>query len=178
MITENIKNELSRLGLFYIWEVAAQNRSVYNIHFPIIKQRIIDNCVQSMLSEISDSSKGILYKHLVDHHCLQYYLCKSIPICYKKELSKIRMSSHNLMIELGRHRNIPVIQRLCPICKSDIEDEFHFILKCPAYTDLRKLYIKKYFWLRPSVFKLIQLLSINNVKVLCNLGKYLKMLFG
>ena len=40
--------------------------------------------------------------------------------------------------------NIVQTNRLCPICHTDIEDEFHFILNCPMYNDLRKLYIKPF----------------------------------
>jgi hypothetical protein len=34
----------------------------------------------------------------------------------------------------------------------DDEDEFHFILKCPKYADLRNLYVKKYFFIKKQVF--------------------------
>jgi hypothetical protein len=33
--------------------------------------------------------------------------------------------------------------------------------------------LKKYYWQMPSCFKLIQLLSVRNIKELNNLGKYL-----
>ena len=89
-------------------------------------------------------------------------------------LCKIRLSSHNLFIESGRSQNIPRSERICQLCNSDIEDEFHFVLKCPVYCDLRKKYIKHYYWRRPSVFKLVQLLSVNNVKELCSLGKFIR----
>ena len=36
------------------------------------------------------------------------------------------------------------------------------------------LYIKKYYWFKPSVFKLVQLLSVQNRKELCYIGEYLK----
>ena len=55
-----------------------------------------------------------------------------------------------------------------------VEDEYHFILKCHFYTNLRYLYIKKYYWSKPSVFKLVQLLSVQKRKELCNIVKYLK----
>ena len=36
-------------------------------------------------------------------------------------------------IELGRHNNIPRNERKCTLCNlNDIEDEFHFVLKCPV----------------------------------------------
>ena len=57
---------------------------------------------------------------------------------------------------------------------NDVEDEYNFILKCPFYTNLRHLYIKKYYWSKPSTFKLVQILSVQNRKELCNIGKYLK----
>jgi hypothetical protein len=56
----------------------------------------------------------------------------------------------------------------------DDEDEFHFILKCPKYADLRNLYVKKYFYKKTSVFKLIQLLSTKELRNLC---KYIHFAF-
>ena len=132
---------------------------------------------------MENEKKCDIYKFLVDNFCLQYYLVKPIPKLYKKCISKIRLSSHNLLIETGRHKNIPRDQRFCPMCKlqfgqnSDIEDEYHFILICPTYRDLRKKFIKKYYWSNPSVYKFVQLLSANNVRDLCNLGKYIKKAF-
>ena len=35
------------------------------------------------------------------------------------------------------------------------------------------MYIKKYYYQKPSMFKLVNLLSTQNVKELCNLGKFL-----
>ena len=39
--------------------------------------------------------------------------------------------------------------------------------------DLRRKYIKQYYWRNPSVYKLVTVLSVRNVKELNNLGKYL-----
>ena len=56
-----------------------------------------------------------------------------------------------MLIETGRQKNIPRDQRICPMCKlqfgqnSDIEDEYHFLLICPTYRDLRKKFIKNYY---------------------------------
>ena len=50
---------------------------------------------------------------------------------YKKQICRIRMPSHNLAIEQGRHTNTTINNRNCKLCHSDIEDEFHFVLKCP-----------------------------------------------
>ncbi len=41
--------------------------------------------------------------------------------------------------------------------KRPIEDEYHFILECDRYTDIRCQYIKTYYYRNPFTFKLIQL---------------------
>ena len=92
---------------------------------------------------------------------------------YRIYITKFRLSAHTLAIEYGRYKNVTVNERICNYCKSDIEDELHFILICPLYTNIRHKYIKPYYWKSPSVYKLIQLFALQNVKQLCNLGKYL-----
>ena len=118
-----------------------------------------------------------IYRHVIDHFTMQSYLSKRIPVCYKKLICKLRVSSHCLTVETGRYKNVPLERRLCPLCNADIEDEFHFFLKCPHYRHLREIYLKKYYYVKPSVYKLIQLLSTQNVKELCNLGKFIKNAF-
>ena len=85
----------------------------------------------------------------------------------------MRLSSHNLAIEQGRYSAIERYNRKCKFCITDVEDEMHFILLCPLYLGLRSCLIKPYYWKKPSVYKLLQLLSTTNVKELCNLGKFI-----
>ena len=133
-----------------------------------------DVYIQNSFARISHSPKGFIYQHLVDHFSLQFHLQKPIIYVYKKLITKFRVSAHNLNIEVGRHRNIQRRNRLCQLCElNEVEDEFHFILQCPFYVEIRRKYIKKYYYIRASVFKLIQLLSVQNVKELRNLGRYL-----
>ena len=85
----------------------------------------------------------------------------------------LRLSSHSLSMETGRYQGINTVNILCQFCKSDVEDEFHFVLKCPVYDCFRKLYYRTH----PSVFKLAQLLCTENFKDLCNLGIFLMKYF-
>ena len=87
-------------------------------------------------------------------------------------LSKFRLSSHQLEIEKGRYITIDRNQRKCPLCSSDIEDEFHFIRISPAYIYHRKTYIHKYFHSRPSIYKLTILLTLTELKQLKTLATY------
>ena len=56
-------------------------------------------------------------------------------------IAKTRLSAHNLEVETGRHKNIPVNERLCKVCKgSSIEDENHFLWSCPIYDIKRAVF--------------------------------------
>ena len=48
--------------------------------------------------------------------------------------------AHPLQIERGRYTNpkTPVENRICPCCNTNnVEDELHFLTKCPAYSNQR-----------------------------------------
>ena len=52
----------------------------------------------------------------------------------------MRVSSHTLMIDKGRHFKPPITRtdRKCPTCKTHIEDECHFLIACPLYESERR----------------------------------------
>ena len=86
-----------------------------------------------------------------------------------------KMSSHRLAIELGRWvrpTRIPIDERKCSLCQV-LEDEYHFVLECNVYAELRYKYIPKYYWKRPSMYKFVELLNTTNMKILRNLSIYI-----
>ena len=74
---------------------------------------------------------------------------------------------------LASRQRLPRNERIC-LCYNtrEIECEYQFILICPCYQQLRRLYINQYYFNRPSVFKFIQLLKIENKDDLCKLAIY------
>ena len=146
------------LGFGELWI----NQHIDDKDLPVIKQRLLDQSQQLIRSQISASPKYTYYKYLIDVYSLQYYLSKCIPVHLRKCITKFRLSSHNFDIETGDHSKI-----------DEIEDEYNFIFVCPLYHSLRKQYIKPYYWINPSVYKLIKLLKINSIKQLRQFGKYL-----
>ena len=55
----------------------------------------------------------------------------------RSALAKFRCGVAPIRLETGRYENLPVDQRLCPFCVHTVEDEFHVVLCCPKYEDLR-----------------------------------------
>jgi hypothetical protein len=54
-------------------------------------------------------------------------------------MARLRTGSSCLRVETGRHENLAVEERVCLVCNSgEVEDEAHFLLKCPGYVNLRE----------------------------------------
>ena len=62
----------------------------------------------------------------------------------RKALSRLRTSARNLRIERDRYATprIPPDKRICIKCNmGHIEDELHFLLECPLYSNERQAFI-------------------------------------
>ena len=56
-------------------------------------------------------------------------------------------------------------------------DEYHFVLECTLYAEIRKVYISKYFWNRPNMYKFIELLCTDSKKMIKKLSMYTEKAF-
>ena len=142
----NVRSLLYKYGFGYVWEADTVGNATLFIH--TFKQRIMDCLIQELHSEMEDSSKSLHYRYFKLTYETEFYLDIDLPYLYKKTLSNFRCSGHNLMIEKGRHQSPKVDRsfRICPFCLKRnayvIEDEFHFFLVCPVYTEIRNMYLK------------------------------------
>ena len=68
----------------------------------------------------------------------------NLPLSIRIAMCRFRLSSHNLKIETGRYKQerIEISMRKCQLCNNhqDIEDEYHFSLICPVYSDTRQIH--------------------------------------
>ena len=165
---------LNNLGLNYIWELQRElNMDDCNAYFCIVKQRIRDQFIQSFFTDISANVR--LHKYSCFKESFEYE--KYLEVLNSKErnvLCRFRCSGHNLMTEKGRHLNIERSLRLCQFCNANvIEDEYHFLLVCPFYRDLRRKYFKNYYFSWPNVHKFNLLMQTRSPTILKKLAKYL-----
>ena len=77
------------------------------------------------------------------------------------------------MIEKGRHLGIPREEPYCAYCKNIIEDEYHFVSKCPLYTALRNKYIPNKYHVMPTLHKFYSLMANANMEVIIKVAVYL-----
>ena len=77
------------------------------------------------------------------------------------------------MIDERRYRGIERNERVCPLCTMNVmEDEYHFLLVCPMYSELRKTYLPRFYCRWPSQNKFIKLLNDEQVSVLLKIAKF------
>ena len=79
-----------------------------------------------------------LFKTIDNYEC-EDYLHQVTNTRHRIALTKLRISNHKLAIETGRYSRPfkKPAERICPICKIEMEDEYHFLNICPAYQEKR-----------------------------------------
>ena len=92
----------------------------------------------------TDSGKLRFYKKLKTEYSMENYLMLLDRFELRSAISKIRISAHPLEIEKGRYKKLPVEERTCNYCMSNVvEDEIHFISNCTFNDQERKELFKE-----------------------------------
>ena len=105
----------------------------------LVVQRIHDHFLQTFYSSVESTSKLEVYKKLDKQFKLEKCITSVDIDKHRVALTRLRCSTHKFMVEEGRYRGIERNMRKCYLCSMNaVEDEYHFLLICPAYTDLRK----------------------------------------
>ena len=84
-----------------------------------------------------------------------------------------------MAIETGRFQNLPLEERLCKFCRYNVlEDEAHFLLICPAFSNVRSVLLDKVISIEPGYLFLdkenkLKLLNILQLLFLmpCRIGE-------
>lgn len=143
----------------------------YN-YSPLLTQRVRDQYIQTWYDNLTSQPKMEYYCRFKKEFLFEEYLTCVKNDKHRKELSRFRLSSHSLEIETGRYTNINRDNRKCKLCSHDtVESEYHFLLCCTAYSDLRKKYHIKFNW--PNMAKFKYLMSVKRDLFLQNLAKFI-----
>ena len=145
----------------------------------IIKEICQDNydmCWCTMLAESPKANSYIKFKNRIS---LERYLSSIQNVRHRIALTRFR-STHNLLIEKGRHFR-PKLEghdRKCFICRDNVEDENHFIANCPLYSNQRfplngLFKNNSFFQLFNDEQKFIFIMTNENEDVMVELAKFI-----
>ena len=71
-------------------------------------------------------------------HTFKIYL--DLPFHLRTAISRLRISNHSLKIETRRYNlpPLPVKERICFSCPTEVENELYFLFNCPVYQALNE----------------------------------------
>ena len=173
----SLKAVLEQNGFGDVW--LQQGVGDRDIFLKVFKQRLLDIFRQNWGERLSMSSRAVFYRSVKENWEFSEYLETVHVTEHRKALCRLIVSSHQLRIETGRWERPSVSREMrhCELCNNGIEDEFHFLLECPVYSSIRKQLINRYYWNRPSMYKLVQLFNSKRRKEIIALAKYVYQAF-
>ena len=172
-----IKQLLCSVGFGDVWYSQGVANPVGFIN--AFRVRIRDIYKQNWNASLQNSPRARFFRSVVNEHQFYNQLDMLDKKSHRIALARFMASSHRLGVETGRWARpiIPFEQRLCENCQK-LDDEYHFLLECTKLSELRKKCIPRYFYLRPSMFKCVQLLNSNDTKTIRMLGRYVYQAFS
>ena len=136
-----LKRLLNLAGLGDIWPAKMNTPATMSY----IRQRLLDREQQTWISEVHNDerkdphkkNKLRTFRKFKLTHDYENYLTNVRNINHRVAITKLRLSNHKLAIETGRYVKPyqPPDQRICPLCKTGLEDEEEFLMNCIAYRD-------------------------------------------
>ena len=103
-----------------------------------IKEEFFDKTRESIRKKADDGrSKYLTYLQVNPNLETPTYYDEIINYRQVSMVAKLRVSMHNLQIEMGRRTGTDRNLRLC-ICQEDVEDELHFLTQCTLYNEIRQ----------------------------------------
>ena len=154
--------------------------------YAIAKHKVSSICQENYDRQwgiyIGKSPKAISYGTFKNTVYFEKYLHLIKSTKNRIALTRFRLSNHNLLIEKGRHvrPRLDRSERKCFLCKDEIEDEKHFVTKCPFYSKERAILYRSlqnncvnFNSLDTDEQKFIFIMTNENINVLNELGKYI-----
>jgi len=169
----DLKGLLFRYGYGVVW--FAQELGDPDHFVRLFKQRLTDCATQEWHSALCASPKLSFYSDIKSLLNIERYLSVISKPHLRRAMSCFRCSSHSLEIERGRYSNINRNSRLCMYCQLSginvVEDEFHFLVKCPLYDDIRENYLLNVY--SETCTNIAQIMNSKSNTILLKLSKYI-----
>ena len=135
------------------------------------KQRHIDTFWQNEHSDMEESRsrRFVNYLSFKEDHNRENYLSEIRIPKFRKALTRFRFGINEL--RENRKFTNPQANRNCPFCV-DNETDIHFLIKCPAYEEIRNKYLNK-FWITLNNISVKDLVANENPDIVRNTAVYI-----
>lgn len=147
----------------------------------IIKIKFLDYWKSERARYLGNGGKLDFYLKFKDKFCQERYLSVLKLPNKRRSMTRFRMSSHRLPIELGRYKGLDREKRICHNCNNGVGDEQHYLFICshPTLITLRSKFFKEVtniypeFATIPQDQQVIYIMQNDNPTILTKLSSFL-----
>ena len=144
----SVKQLFGSSGLLEVYHSKEEATEEKNAPWNLLLVRLTEQFYQLAMEDINkNGGKLQIYRTLKIMPCHENYLTDIKNMRHRTAMTRLRLSSHNLNIETGRHTGTDRADRLCTLCKQDIETETHMLITCPMYKDLRLTHLSDFSYI-------------------------------
>jgi len=135
-----IRTILSEAGFYSVW--LSQGVGDIDMFLDVFKSRLIDMYRQDWFGSMRGKERYELYCTFKNEFRREIYLTNIDIYCFRVALAQLRLGVLPINKNLKRYSDCP-LSRQCIFCQNVVEDEHHFLIVCPAYSDIRTRFIDK-----------------------------------
>ena len=114
-----------------------------------------------------------MYQLFKSNNLQETYLSVDLSSSVRQTLIKFRFGVSDIAVHALRYNADKCRTQLCLLCGKSVDNEVHFVFKCPMFQDLRAKFIPPKYYNRPSEFRLVLLMCCKNKNVIKNLAIFL-----
>ena len=138
----DMKKIFSSIGLNNLYETISINGFSTRSLLSYAENKLKTDQFDKWNSDIINQPKLRTYVQIKNEYKCENYVSMNLSRSIRSYIAQIRCGVLPLHIETGRYRNLKVEERLCKVCDlQTVENELHFVFDCPAYSQLRLVYL-------------------------------------
>ena len=140
-------------GFGFVWE----NKGVQSIvgFLKVFKQRLVDCNTRNWYGHLTNSQRFEIYKTYKTCFTTEMYLALDLNKHAVNALNRFRMGLSITEAHKNGYKCLSPKKLLCPMCKTTVESDIHFLLVCSAYEDLRAHLIPPKYLRNPCLFRFV-----------------------
>ena len=149
----NVKDTLDLAGFSNCWSADELD---HRWLLKALDRRMKDIDLQHWHSEVNTNSLCVFYRIVKEHNEIEPYLT-SLRYKSRISLTKFKFGANNLLNSISRRDQTDQVA-ICSLCQAgNLGDEYHYVMECAYFYDMRKKLIPEYFWTCPNSYKIKEL---------------------
>ena len=138
-----------KYGFDEAWE--SQGVGNQKAFLKLFKERLVSRYNEEWNYNLHNNERYKVYRTFKSDLALSPYLVDLKHVKARSYLIRLRLSVSQINTHRLKFSGVNNTHLDCPFCKNVVESEVHFLLVCPAYTDIRNMYIPNKFFSSPCL---------------------------